>query len=81
MFSRRLIYPIFLSALVSPPITIDAQADFLPGRNAIRIVSPTGPGAPPDVLGRLIATETAEAEGWRIVVENKPGALQTIAMT
>jgi tripartite-type tricarboxylate transporter receptor subunit TctC len=44
----------------------------------IRIVSATAPGNPPDVVIRLIATELAESEGWRIVVENKPGAMQTI---
>lgn len=44
----------------------------------IRIVSATAPGNPPDVIIRLIAAELAESEGWRIVVENKPGAMQTI---
>jgi tripartite-type tricarboxylate transporter receptor subunit TctC len=48
--------------------------------NVIRIVVPTGPGTPPDVIGRVIAAELAEGEGWRMVVENKPGALQTIGM-
>ena len=56
-----------------------AQAETYPS-NLIRIVVPTGPGTPPDVIGRVIATELAEAEGWRTVVENKPGALQTIGM-
>jgi len=27
---------------------------------------------------RIIANELAESEGWRVVVENKPGAIQTI---
>jgi len=49
--------------------------------NLIRIVVPTGPGTPPDVISRVIATELSEAEGWRMVVENKPGALQTIGIT
>lgn len=49
--------------------------------NVIRIVVPTGPGTPPDVISRVIATELSEAEGWRMIVENKPGALQTIGMT
>jgi tripartite-type tricarboxylate transporter receptor subunit TctC len=44
----------------------------------IRIVSASAPGNPPDVVVRIIATELAESEGWRIVVENKAGALQTI---
>jgi tripartite-type tricarboxylate transporter receptor subunit TctC len=48
--------------------------------NVIRIVVPTGPGTPPDVISRVIAAELAESEGWRMVVENKPGALQSIGM-
>lgn len=49
--------------------------------NVIRIVVPTAPGTPPDVISRVIATELSEAEGWRMIVENKPGALQTIGIT
>jgi tripartite-type tricarboxylate transporter receptor subunit TctC len=49
--------------------------------NAIRIMVPTGPGTPPDIISRVIAAELSNAEGWRLVVENKPGALQTIGMT
>ena len=30
------------------------------------------------IMSRIIATELGEHEGWRIVVENKPGAIQTI---
>src|ERR1044071_3218664 len=48
--------------------------------NVIRIVVPTGPGTPPDVISRVVAAEVAEAEGWRMVVENKPGALQSIGI-
>jgi tripartite-type tricarboxylate transporter receptor subunit TctC len=44
----------------------------------IRLVSATAPGNPPDTVGRIVATELAESEGWRIVVENKPGAMQTL---
>jgi tripartite-type tricarboxylate transporter receptor subunit TctC len=56
-----------------------AHAEAYPS-NLIRIVVPTGPGTPPDVIGRVIAAELSEGEGWRMVVENKPGALQTIGM-
>jgi tripartite-type tricarboxylate transporter receptor subunit TctC len=48
--------------------------------NAIRIVVPYGPGSPPDVTSRLIANELAESAGWRVTIENRPGALATIAM-
>src|SRR5262245_8269820 len=46
----------------------------------IRIVVPTPPGTPPDIISRVVATQIGEREGWRIVVENRPGALQTVGM-
>ena len=44
----------------------------------IRIIGGTAAGTPPDIVARIIANELAETEGWRVVVENKPGAIQTI---
>src|SRR3954447_4579071 len=60
----------------------------LPGRgraerypsSIIRIVVPAGAGTPPDIISRMVADEVAASEGWRFVVEDRPGALQTIAM-
>jgi tripartite-type tricarboxylate transporter receptor subunit TctC len=49
--------------------------------NVIRIVVPTGPGTPPDIISRVVAAEISNAEGWRFIVENRPGALQTIGLT
>jgi tripartite-type tricarboxylate transporter receptor subunit TctC len=46
----------------------------------VRIVVPTGAGTPPDIISRMVANELAANEGWRLMVENRPGALQTIAM-
>ena len=46
----------------------------------IRIVVPTGPGTPPDVISRVIGAELSESDGWRVSIENRPGALQTIGM-
>jgi tripartite-type tricarboxylate transporter receptor subunit TctC len=57
----------------------DANAQAL-ASNAIRIIVPAGPGSPPDVLSRIIATELSEGDGWRVIIENRPGALETIAM-
>jgi tripartite-type tricarboxylate transporter receptor subunit TctC len=60
-------------AIVSPP----AGAQSYPS-SMIRVVSATAPGTPPDIVARVIANELGEREGWRVIVENKPGAIQTI---
>jgi tripartite-type tricarboxylate transporter receptor subunit TctC len=44
----------------------------------IRIVVPSAPGTPPDIISRIVANQLQESEGWRLVVENKPGAMQTL---
>src|SRR5439155_14773268 len=45
----------------------------------IRIVVAGAAGTPPDTISRIVANELGDSEGWRIIVENKPGAMQTIA--
>jgi tripartite-type tricarboxylate transporter receptor subunit TctC len=44
----------------------------------IRIVVGSAAGTPPDTISRIIANQLAETEGWRVIVENKPGAMQTL---
>ena len=44
----------------------------------IRVVVPTGAGSPPDILARIVGNAITEAEGWTVVVENKPGAAMTL---
>jgi tripartite-type tricarboxylate transporter receptor subunit TctC len=65
-----------LSVLGAPG---EARAQSFPSK-VIRIVVPTTAGTPPDIISRVIASEVSESEGWTLVVENRPGALQTIGM-
>jgi tripartite-type tricarboxylate transporter receptor subunit TctC len=58
------------------PFQVEAQ--IFPS-NPIRIVVPTAPSTPPDIISRVIATELANSEGWKVIVENRPGAVMTIA--
>jgi tripartite-type tricarboxylate transporter receptor subunit TctC len=55
-----------------------AFADDYP-TNVIRIVMINSPGTPGDILARIIAAALGEDEGWTVVVENKVGAVGTIA--
>jgi hypothetical protein len=34
---------------------------------------------PPDIISRILAKELSEGEGWRVIVENRPGGVTTIA--
>ena len=65
-------------ALALAPASADAET--FPS-NVIRIVVPTAPSTPPDIISRVVAAALTESEGWRVIVENKPGAVMTIAGT
>lgn len=69
----RLLLAMSLGAMAQP-----AVAQSYPS-GMIRIVVGGGAGGPPDIITRIIANELGQSEGWRIVVENKPGAAATIA--
>ena len=47
----------------------------------IRVVVPTSASTPPDILARIVASALQDGEGWKVVVENKPGAVMTIGIT
>jgi tripartite-type tricarboxylate transporter receptor subunit TctC len=55
-----------------------ASAQSYPSK-PIRIVVPSAPSTPPDMVSRIFAAELQRAEGWTIFVENKAGGAQTIA--
>jgi tripartite-type tricarboxylate transporter receptor subunit TctC len=67
------------TATILSPLS-EAVAQSFPS-NAIRIVVPTAPSTPPDIISRVVAAELSDSEGWRVIVENKPGAVMTIAGT
>jgi tripartite-type tricarboxylate transporter receptor subunit TctC len=73
---RRTVLLAGLAGLLLPG---SARAHSYP-TNVIRIVVPAGAGTPPDIISRIVADELATREGWRLIVENRPGALQSIAM-
>src|SRR5262245_12068540 len=60
-------------------LTSSAAAQTYPS-GMIRMVVPSPAGTPPDIMGRIIANELSESENWRVIVENKAGAIQTIGL-
>jgi tripartite-type tricarboxylate transporter receptor subunit TctC len=89
---KRLIYPkeipmgihrylvgagLALSAANSFNPVCEAAAQSFPS-NVIRIVVPTAPSTPPDIISRVVAAELSANEGWRVIIENKPGAVMTL---
>jgi tripartite-type tricarboxylate transporter receptor subunit TctC len=74
-FRRRLTFLAALLTLTAAPSAASAQS--YPS-NMIRIVVAGAAGTPPDIVCRIVANELSEMEGWRVVVENKAGAMQTL---
>jgi tripartite-type tricarboxylate transporter receptor subunit TctC len=46
----------------------------------IKLIVPTVPGPPPDVVARILAEKLGGAFGRPVVVENRPGAIGTIGL-
>ena len=62
-----------LGAAASSP----ALAQSFPS-NVIRTVVPFSTGTPPDIVARIVTGALAEGEGWKMIVEDKPGGVMTI---
>lgn len=58
------------SALVAPP---SAHAQSYPSR-AIKLIVPFPAGGGTDLIAREVANKVAVANGWSIVIDNKPGS-------
>jgi len=69
---------VLIAALALSCAALAAAAQTFPS-NVIRIFVPFSVGTPSDIVSRLIATELLESEGWRFAVEDRPGAVGTIA--
>jgi tripartite-type tricarboxylate transporter receptor subunit TctC len=74
---------IFLSGAAA--LSLDASA-FAPARaqafpsGVIRFIVPGSASTPTDILARLVANALSDIEGWKIIVEDKPGGVLTLGI-
>jgi tripartite-type tricarboxylate transporter receptor subunit TctC len=71
---------IFAGALASLLFAapMPSQAQGWPTRQPIRVIVPLTPGSAIDIVGRLVFEQVSKQIGQTVVVENRPGASQTI---
>jgi tripartite-type tricarboxylate transporter receptor subunit TctC len=74
---RSSIATLVFTLALALPATVSGQ-EFPAG--LVRLMVPSPPGTPPDIVSRIVANEIAESRGWRLIVENKAGAIQTIGL-
>ena len=73
---KRLLYVILLSTLAA--LALPAWGDTFPSK-PVKIIVPFPPGGGTDIVARLLADKLAQSLKGTYVVENKPGASNTIA--
>jgi len=56
-----------------------ARAQSFPS-NVIRFVVPASASTPPDILARIVANGLTDVDGWRTIVEDKPGAVHMLGI-
>jgi tripartite-type tricarboxylate transporter receptor subunit TctC len=62
-----------LAGAAAATLPVPAQAQSFPSQ-AIHMLVPYPPAGPTDAFARIVAQELQAANGWTVVVENKPGA-------
>jgi tripartite-type tricarboxylate transporter receptor subunit TctC len=68
-----------LLALTAVAAVSAANAEPYPS-GMIRIIVPGAAGTPPSIIARVVANALSESEGWRVIVEDKPGAIGAIGL-
>ena len=78
-FRTATLSTVALGMLCAAPVTLAAEPAY--PTKAIRIIVNSPPGAPPDVVARVVGERLGAALGQPVVVENRPGGMGTIALS
>ena len=73
----RISFSVLLAFVASLALPRYAEAQSYPSRS-IRVIVPASVSTPPDIITRIVANAVNEADGWNLVVENRPGAAQLL---
>jgi tripartite-type tricarboxylate transporter receptor subunit TctC len=76
---RRAAHGLLLIPVAGFGVPSQAAAQPYPS-HTIRIVVPSPASTPPDIVSRIVATELASGEGWRVVVENRVGGSMSVGV-
>ncbi len=68
-----------LGTLLFAALAASAFAQPYPSR-PIRLIAPSAPGSPPDVVARILADWLTARLGQPVIVENRPGAIGTVGL-
>jgi tripartite-type tricarboxylate transporter receptor subunit TctC len=71
-------FDLVLGACVCGTLLCNAVAAAQYPDRPIRLILSSAPGSSSDIVSRILATELAKQMGQQIVVDNRPGAVQTI---
>jgi tripartite-type tricarboxylate transporter receptor subunit TctC len=78
---RRLLAHLTLAALLASPLAFapsPSQAQDWPTRQPIRVIVPLTPGSAIDIVARLVFDQVGKQIAQTVVIENRPGASQTL---
>jgi tripartite-type tricarboxylate transporter receptor subunit TctC len=70
----------FTAALAALTLTAAFGAAAQYPDQPIKLIVPFPPGGGTDIIGRLVGDKLSSSLGWKVVVENKPGAGGTLGM-
>ena len=73
----RVLLATTIAALTAKAFAQEKKPDDYPAK-PVRIIVPSAPGGGIDIIGRIAAQKLSEAWGQQVIVDNRPGASNTV---